>query len=68
MRNTALVVKWLWQFSLEASTLWHKVNKSKYGLHPNGWDANSTVKVFHARPWKFISQGYNSFRSLLSSL
>ena len=34
-RNKALVMKWLWRLPKEGQSLWYKVIKSKFGLHPN---------------------------------
>lgn len=31
--------KWLWRFSLEKSSLWHKVTEVRYGLTGLGWDS-----------------------------
>ena len=66
LKNKSLAAKWLWRFPLHPNSLWHQVIRSKYGLHPNGWDTNSASRVTHNCPWKFISQGLPSFCSLLS--
>ncbi|RVX16773.1 LINE-1 retrotransposable element ORF2 protein [Vitis vinifera] len=61
MRNIALLGKWLWRFPRERSGLWHKVIASIYGTHPNGWDANMTVRWSHRCPWKAIAQVFQEF-------
>ena len=33
------------------------VIRSKYGLHPNGWDSNLATRGSFRNPWTFISQG-----------
>lgn len=63
-KSISLVAKWLWRFSLVPTPLWHRVDRSKYGVQLNGWDANLGFGV--ACPWKFISQVYHSFSSMLS--
>ena len=65
-KNISLVAKWHWRFPLETTSLWHRVIRSKYGVQQNGWDANIGIGATHASPWKFISQVYHSFSSLLS--
>lgn len=52
--------------SLVAQWLWHWSIKSKYGVQQNEWDANPKIGTTHASPWKFISQLYPSFSSMLS--
>ena len=34
---------------------------SKYGLHPNGWDANIDINCSLRAPWKSITKVWNSF-------
>lgn len=65
-KNVALAGKWLWRFPSHSSSLWHKIIRSKYGMHLNGWDTISASKASHACPWKFITQGLPSFSSFLS--
>ena len=60
-RNVALLAKWLWRFPLEPNSLWHKVIKSKYGMVPNGWDANCPSRGSSRCPWSDISAGSPSF-------
>ncbi|KAM2004953.1 hypothetical protein FF1_000090 [Malus domestica] len=60
-RNVALLAKWLWRFPLEPNSLWHKVIRSKYGLHANGWDANPPRRGSSRCPWSEISAGSPSF-------
>ena len=43
-KNMALLVKWLWRFPNEPNSLWHKVIRSKYGIHSNGWDTNIVIR------------------------
>ena len=62
---SSLVGKWLWRFPLEPDSLWHKMIKSKYGLHLNGWDVKAASNATHISPWKFVSQVYSSFLPLL---
>ena len=65
-KNTSLATKWLWHFPLEPHSLWHHVIQSKYGLDKNRWDANTATQATHLSPWIFISQGYTTFKPLLS--
>ena len=53
-KNKALAAKWLWHFPLQLASLWHQIIRSKYDLHPNGWDSNSASRVTHSSSWKFI--------------
>lgn len=36
-KNISLVRKWMWRFSLELDSLWHRVIKSKFGNLRNRW-------------------------------
>ena len=38
-RNKAFLMKWLWWFPTERHFLWHKVIRSKFGIHSNQWDS-----------------------------
>ncbi|KAJ9678120.1 hypothetical protein PVL29_022881 [Vitis rotundifolia] len=61
LRNSALLGKWLWRFPRKGSALWHQVILSIYGLHSNGWDANTFVRWSHRCPWKAIAQVSQEF-------
>ncbi|KAM7481515.1 hypothetical protein LguiB_006098 [Lonicera macranthoides] len=61
-RNEALLGKWLWRFSLETESLWHKIIKSKYGLSDNSWDSTKIRRGTYRNPWKAIVQGFENFR------
>lgn len=37
LHNKAFLAKWLWCFSFEPNSLWHKIIVSKYGPHPFEW-------------------------------
>lgn len=60
-RNAALCAKWLWRFTNEPNSLWHRVIKSIYGMSYNGWDANFVSCGSCHKPWKDISRGYTLF-------
>ena len=60
-RNKALLFKRLWRFPLEQESLWTKVIKSKFRLHPNRWDALANRSTYRG-PRKFISFLYDDFR------
>ncbi|KAJ9680073.1 hypothetical protein PVL29_019377 [Vitis rotundifolia] len=64
LRNIALLGKWLWRYPREGSALWHQVILSIYGLHSNGWDANTLVRWSHRCPWKAIAQVFPKFSML----
>ena len=49
-KNLALFGKWLWSFLLEQNFLWGMVIRSKYGLHPNGWDSNLVTRGSFRNP------------------
>lgn len=41
--------------NLESDSLYHKVIRSKFGLHSSGWDALAgPPSVSYLSPWKFI--------------
>ena len=65
-RNKALLFKWLWRFPKEDRSLWHKVVKSIFGLHPNLWDTKVVDRVTFRSPWKAISSLYKDFHQLVS--
>ena len=60
-RNKALLGKWLWRFLLEKDSLWHAIIVSKYGSHPNGWDANNDINSFLCASWKSIAKVWSEF-------
>ncbi|KAJ9693494.1 hypothetical protein PVL29_012324 [Vitis rotundifolia] len=64
LRNIALLGKWLWRYPREGSALWHQVILSIYGLHSNGWDANTLVRWSHRCPWKAIAQVFHEYSML----
>lgn len=39
-RNLALLIKWLWRFSMEQGSLWHSIILSRYECDANGWNCN----------------------------
>ena len=43
-RNRAILGKWLWRFPKQSYGLWHRVIRSIYGTHPNGWDVDMVVR------------------------
>ena len=53
-RNTSLLAKWLWRFPLEASSLWHKVIRARYGYSSNNWDPGPAPLATFRCPWKSI--------------
>ena len=61
-KNKALLFKWLWRFPLEQESTWAKVIKSKFGVHPNRWDAGVARRCTYRSPWKYISSLYEEFR------
>ena len=65
-KNLALLGKWLWRFPLEQQSLWAMVIRSKYGKHANGWDSNVLTNGSFKNPWKFISQGLQTFSKNIS--
>ena len=65
-RNKALLMKWLWRFPKEGQSLWFKVIKSIYGLHPNQWDSNVGALGTFRSPWKGISCLYGEFHQMVS--
>ena len=50
---------------MEQNSLWGMVIRSKYGLHPNGWDSNLVTRGSCRNPWKFISQGIALFHNFV---
>lgn len=65
MRNTALLAKWLWQFSLEKKLLWVSIIRSKYGVE--GGRGSKRVTTGSCRsPWRFLPYGLKSFRCYVS--
>ena len=54
IRNGALLAKWLWCFSLEPESLWHRIIVSKHGAHPIEW-MSKWVKGTHRNLWKEVS-------------
>ena len=54
-RNKAFLMKWLWRFPREDQTLWYKVIRSKFGIHPNLWDSKVVDRETFRSPWKVIS-------------
>ena len=64
-RNRSLLMIWLWRFPKEDQSLWHKVIKSKFGLHPNLWDTKVDYKGTLRSPWKAISSLYAEFNQLV---
>ena len=61
-KNQALLFKWLWRFPLEQDSIWAKVIRSKFGVHPNNWDAGVAKRCTYRSPWKYISSLYGGFR------
>ena len=61
-KNKALLFKWLWRFPLEQESIWAKVITSKFGVHPNKWDAGVASRCTYRSPWKYISSLYGEFR------
>lgn len=60
-RNEALLAKWLWRYSMETDSLWHKVIASKYGSHPLNWVSGRSLKGTFRNPWKEIAAGLRFF-------
>ena len=65
-RNKALLMTWLWRFPNERHSLWYKVIKSKFGIHPNQWDSRVVDRGTFRSPWKAISSIYGEFFQLVS--
>ena len=65
-RNKAFLIKWLWRFPKEEQSLWHKVIKSKFGIHPNHWDSKVAERETFISPWKAISSLYGKFHQMVS--
>ena len=61
-KNKALLFKWLWRFPLDQESIWAKVIKIKFGVHPNRWDAGVARRCTYRSPWKYISFLYDEFR------
>ena len=59
-------MKWLWRISNERQSLWYKVIKSKFGLHPNQWDSRVVERGTFRNPWKAISSLYGEFLQMVS--
>ncbi|XP_062075937.1 uncharacterized protein LOC133780072 [Humulus lupulus] len=64
-RNEAFLLKWLWRFSLECNSLWHKVVLSHYGRAENLWDTKVVERFFVRGPWKDISSLYGEYLGLV---
>ena len=60
-RNKAFLMKWLWRFPREGHSLWYKVIRSTFGIHPNLWDSKVVVRGTFRSPWKAISSLYGEF-------
>ena len=49
-KNKAMLFKWLWRFPLEQESIWAKVIISKFGIHPNRWDARVASRRTYRSP------------------
>ncbi|XP_062093314.1 uncharacterized protein LOC133799310 [Humulus lupulus] len=65
-RNKVLLMKWLWHFSLEKKTLWHRVVLSRYGGDGGFWDTGRGGRLSARGPWKNISSLYEDYLKLVS--
>ena len=65
-RNKAFLMKWLWKFLKEEQSLWYKVIKSKFDIHPNHWDSKVVERGTFRSPWKVISSLYSEFHQMVS--
>ena len=65
-RNKTLLMKWLWRFPRERQSLWYKVIRSKFGIHPNRWDSKVVERGSFRSLWKVISSVYRDFHQMVS--
>ncbi|XP_030509342.2 uncharacterized protein LOC115724026 [Cannabis sativa] len=49
-----LPMKWLWRFSLERNSLWHRVVVSRIGRTDNFWDSKKESRLSPKGPWRGI--------------
>lgn len=42
-RNTALLGKWFWRFSVENGSSWQFIIQNKYGMDENLWECNRSL-------------------------
>lgn len=55
-RNTSLLAKWLWRFSIGQGNLWQSVISNRYEIESNAWDYRQVLYSSHSLIWKHIVQ------------
>lgn len=60
LHNKSLLMKWLWRFGADESSLWKEVIVTKHGRRDN-WRTNTSTSSHEVGPWQHISKLGNKF-------